>query len=234
MRLTKIATGLAAVVLALGLTSAFAQEKKDDKAGDQKQAKTETKQEPKAAAAAKPLCPLMDEPVDYTVRTVTEDGPVYFCCEGCIEKYNKDPKKYAEKVTAQRAVLAKMERVQVSCPVGGEAVDGKTTKEIGGKSVAFCCKECVEKYEKEPAKYAGKLEAAYCYQTKCAVSGEKIDPKAFVDLPTKQRIYFCCTKCAGKFEAEPSKYAKKLAEMGITIDLKKVSEGKAGETKAKP
>ncbi len=178
--------------------------------------------EAKAETAARPKCPVMGGPVDFSVKVQTADGPVYFCCEMCISKYEKEPQKYAEKVAAQRAALAKLERVQVSCPVTGKPVDGKTFAEVAGQKVAFCCPDCVAKYQKYPAGYKAKLEGGYSYQTLCPVSGEKIDPTAFKDLPTGQRIYFCCPACIDKLLKEPAKYAPKLEAQGVKIDPQKV------------
>jgi YHS domain-containing protein len=154
---------------------------------------------------------------------MTDDGPVYFCCEMCIPKFKKDPQKYAEKVATQRSVLAKFDRIQVSCPVDDKVVDGKITASVGGQTIAFCSKECQAEYEKSPAEFKARLAGSYTYQTLCPVTGEKIQPSAFTDLPTGQRIYFCCPSCSPKLLKDPAKFAPKLAEQGITIDPEKVA-----------
>jgi YHS domain-containing protein len=171
---------------------------------------------------ALPLCPVMGGPVDFSVRTMTDDGPVYFCCPDCIPDFEKTPAKYADMVAAQRQVLKKMERVQVACPVTGNPIDGKTFIMSEGQGVNFCCKNCPAKYEQDPAKYKAKLEASYTYQTRCPVSGEKIDPAAYVDLTTGQRIYLCCKGCGEQLTKDPAKYTASLAEQGIKLDLKKL------------
>jgi transcription elongation factor Elf1 len=43
---------------------------------------------------------------------------------------------------------------------------------------------------------------------KCIVSGAAIDAKATVDY-AEGKAYFCCGKCAAKFEADKSKFASK-------------------------
>lgn len=172
-----------------------------------------------------PLCPVMDEPVDFTVMTMTDDGPVYFCCESCIKKLQKDPAKYASKVAAQRAALARLERIQVRCPVSDHEIDGQTKAEIDGQTIYFCCEDCIPKYKASPARYKARLEASYTYQTRCPVSGKRISPTAYVDLKTGQRIYLCCDDCGDKLLAQPEKYAPKLAEQGIRLDLKKLKGG---------
>lgn len=206
-RLTTLALAVAAMALAATKT-AYAQERK----GGDKSA---------TEAAALPNCPIMDEPVDFGVSTMTDEGPVYFCCEACIEKYTKEPAKYVDKVKAQRAALAKMNRVQVKCPLTGKPISKDAKVEADGQAVYFCCPKCLDAYKKEPAKYKAKLAASYTYQTKCPVSGEAIDPAAFVDLADGSRVYCCCTKCIEKLKADPGKYADKLAAQGTHLNMKK-------------
>lgn len=47
---------------------------------------------------------------------------------------------------------------QTLCPVTGEKIDGKIYTDADGKRVYFCCKDCVDKFNKDPAKYISKLE----------------------------------------------------------------------------
>lgn len=171
-----------------------------------------------------PLCPVMEEPVDFTVRVVTDDGPVYFCCAPCTRRYERDTEKYAEKVAAQRAALARMPRMQALCPVGDEPINKDVSAEFEGTKVYFCCAACKGKFEAEPAKYGAKLEASYVYQTKCPVSGRPIAVDAYTDLPTKQRIYFCCGGCPSRFTANPEQYAEKLAEQHVHVNVARLKE----------
>ena len=173
-------------------------------------------------ASALPNCPVMDEPIDFTVSTATDDGPVYFCCAGCIEKYTKNPAKYEKKLAAQRVALKDRPKVQVTCPVSSKAVDAKVSIDHEGQKVFFCCKGCVGKYEADAGKYKSALANSYTYQTKCPVMDETIDPTSFSVLPTGQKIYYCCDGCGEKLAKNPAKYAAKLASQGVNIDVKKI------------
>lgn len=189
------------------------------------------KGDPKAQEDAKkavlPNCPVMGETIDFSIKTVTEEGPVYFCCKMCIKKFDAKPEKYAKEVAAQRTALALLPKIQVTCPVSGETVDKKVFVGEGDKKVFFCCKDCVAKYEKDPAKYKAKLADSYSYQTKCPVMGGKIDPKAFVSLATGQKVFFCCKGCDTKFMKEPAKYVATLKAQGTKIDPDKIkADGK--------
>lgn len=184
----------------------------------------------KKEEAKLPVCPVMGGEVNFSVHTATDDGPVYFCCPGCIAKFNKNPEKYAEETSAQRKALAKMDKVQVSCPVTGEELDASKTIEHEGEKVAFCCGGCVRKFQKDPAKYKASLAASYTYQTKCPVSGERIDTGSATTLPTGETIYFCCDGCIKKLLAEPEKYAENLAKQGMPINPAKIKEAqKSGQ-----
>lgn len=171
----------------------------------------------------------MDEPVDFFVKTMTADGPVFFCCKDCIKKFEANAKKYEKQVAEQRQALARLPKVQVTCPVSGKPVDDKVFIEKDGKKTYFCCKGCVGKYEKEPGKYAAQLADSFSYQTKCPVMGEEIDPTAYIKLKTGQTVFFCCPGCDKKFLKDPANYAPKLEAEGIRIDPKKV-EIAAGPT----
>lgn len=44
------------------------------------------------------------------------------------------------------------------CPVSGRAADAKVTTVYQGKEYAFCCKNCLAKFEKNPEKYLAKMK----------------------------------------------------------------------------
>jgi len=176
-----------------------------------------------------PRCPIMDEPIDFSVSTDTADGPVYFCCAGCIKKYNATPKKFAKLVATQRSMLAKRDKVQVKCPVSGEPTDPKITATHNGETVSFCCKSCAKKFTADPAKYKAGLASAYTYQTKCPVMGGTVVPDAMSVLPTGETVYYCCGGCDKKFMGNIAKYAPKLAEQGINLNVAKIKEMMSGK-----
>jgi YHS domain-containing protein len=118
-------------------------------------------------------------------------------------------------------------------PAKVEPISKKSFLERDGQKLYFCCNDCKGKYEADPAAYKAKLAASYTYQAKCPVTGEDIDPTAFSDLPTKQRVYYCCMACEKKLLAEPDEYAPKLAAQGLKVDAAKLkkalAESKSGE-----
>ena len=174
-------------------------------------------------------CPVTGEPVNFAVSTSNDDGPVFFCCKGCIPKYQAGPAKYTAKVAAQRKALTDRPKVQVTCPVTREPVDQKVFVESAGEKVFFCCKGCVKKYQADPKQYASALANGYTYQTKCPVMGEEIDPKSFVTAANGMNLYFCCKGCDKKFFDDPSKYASNLVAQGYTLNPKQMTHAKPGE-----
>lgn len=181
------------------------------------------------AEAKLPLCPVMGKSIDFSMKTMTDDGPVYFCCKMCIKKFEKQPTKYSEKAAQQKAALAKMPRVQVNCPLSGRPIDKEIFVEVAGEKVYTCCNNCKSRYAANPGKYAAKLAASYTYQTKCPVMGGDINPAVFGDLPSGQRIYYCCANCDKKLQKNPAQYAAKLAEQGIKLTVNKAEDAKGNE-----
>lgn len=223
MKIISLGTMFVLTTIWVGEPMAMAQHEGDDR-GMHLQAETHSRgmAGTQDAQSSLPLCPVMGDPVDFNIKTMTDEGPVYFCCPMCIKKFNENPDKYAEKVARQRKQLHERERIQVTCPVSGEPVDKNVLISRGDEKIYFCCAGCKPKYEADPKKYAAKLEASYTYQTHCPVMGGKIDPTAFTDLPTGERIYFCCSGCDKKFLTDPAKYAQNLEKQGIHLNMEKL------------
>ncbi|RJP39937.1 MAG: hypothetical protein C4547_03015 [Phycisphaerales bacterium] len=103
------------------------------------------------------------------------------------------------------------------CPVMDEPVNLAVSVATDDGPVFFCCKDCITKYQADPAKYAAQVSAQRKaladrpkIQVTCPVSKDPVDPKAFTDTD-KGKVYFCCSGCINKFKADPAKYAVALA-----------------------
>jgi len=178
-----------------------------------------------------PKCPVMGGPIDFSVRALTDDGPVYFCCKSCVKKFTANPEKYAAKTAKQRKALRALPRVQVACPITGRPVNQDIFVKHGERKVYFCCKDCPAGYGKDPDSFDGRLEASYTYQTRCPVMGEEIAPGAYVDLTNGHRVYFCCKGCDKKFLKAPAKYVPRLKAQGVDINpanVKRLSKARGG------
>lgn len=182
------------------------------------------------AADAKPTlpkCPVMGEAIDVSVSIPSNDGPVFFCCKECIEKYQADPAKFTDAVAAQHKAMADKPKVQVRCPVmSSKAADPKFSSEVEGKKVSFCCNGCPTRYRKDPAQYAFALANAYTYQTKCPVTGSEVVGRNSAKLVSGQTIYFATPEAKKSFLESPDKYMGALAEQGVKLDPANAKEEK--------
>jgi YHS domain-containing protein len=76
-------------------------------------------------------------------------------------KDSKDTKKKDEKPKKEVELNTK-------CPVSGDDADKTITQEYKGRTIAFCCEDCVKDFKKDPQKYVAKLD-----KEKAGKSGEK-------------------------------------------------------------
>jgi YHS domain-containing protein len=119
-------------------------------------------------------CPVTGEKVDPTVQTVQYKGKtVGFCCPDCIKDFNKDTAKYGKVVDDELAKQKKEGKkddkpkgeqpaaaVNKLCPVEHEnAVDPTApTTVYKGKTIGFCCDDCIKKFESNPDSFAANLK----------------------------------------------------------------------------
>jgi YHS domain-containing protein len=108
-------------------------------------------------------------------------------------------------VTVQADDTKKAETI--TCAVSGETV--QKSEAVGpinhkGTDFYFCCNSCVEKFKKEPEKYA--VTSVCC--------GEKAISKkdAKVAIYQEKEYYFCNDKCKASFEKDPEAFLKKSKE----------------------
>lgn len=98
------------------------------------------------------ICPVSGQPSGTKVFIEEKGNKVFFCCNNCRGKYEKDPAKYAAK-------LANSYTIQTKCPVTGKPINPQVSAEApAGETVFFCCKDCPAKFRKEPGRFAPKLE----------------------------------------------------------------------------
>ncbi|MCP5517816.1 MAG: hypothetical protein H7A45_11245 [Verrucomicrobiales bacterium] len=78
------------------------------------------------------------------------------------------------------------------CPVSGKPVDASVTRNVNGKTVAFCCENCPGALEK-------KLNTTDAGCDKCPISGKTADPKTRMLHSVTEAVYLCCAKCEKKY-----------------------------------
>ncbi len=149
-----------------------------------------------------------------------EGKTYYFCCQGCNEKFEKNPEKYvktdehaehahdADHAHAVEHAHAEEDGMTVD-PVCGMKIkkeDAKFTLVHNDKTYYFCTEECKDKFVKAPGNYIRADEDAIT----CPVSGESFKKSEFTEsIDYEGKTYsFCCAGCKDKFEKNPEKYAK--------------------------
>src|SRR5215472_6592404 len=128
-----------------------------------------------------PVCGMSVEAENANARVEHGGKTYYFCCGGCAQKFESDPRSYlvgAQVDAAGRAAVAGVGRPTMIAPVAAkEAVPGLTVLTEGPKEKDPVCGMTVD-----PAKAAGRVEHAV------------------------RTYYFCSTRCAERFRNEPEKF----------------------------
>ena len=86
-------------------------------------------------------CPIAGSPAMKGLSVDYKGGKVYFCCAGCPESFQANPKAHA--VAANKQLFVTGQAKQIACPMTGGAVDKSKTVMVDGKAVAFCCDGCL-------------------------------------------------------------------------------------------
>src|SRR5439155_4495940 len=60
---------------------------------------------------------------------------------------------------AKKADDKKPKPINTTCPLTDEKIDPAVTTQYKGKTVAFCCADCIKDFNKDPDKYMKKIEA---------------------------------------------------------------------------
>ena len=104
---------------------------------------------------------------------------------------------------------------QTVCPIMKGKIKLNVYADYQGKRVYFCCKGCIEDFNKNAAKIIADMESQGIIldaaQVKCPVMGGKVNREIYADYGGR-RIYFCCKGCVNKFWQDPAKYSRKVDE----------------------
>jgi YHS domain-containing protein len=90
----------------------------------------------------KATCPVSGAAAKEDHKVEKDGKTVYFCCDNCPTKYEKDAKKFATQVNYQ--LLQTNQIKQKACPFTGEKCDPETKTKVGkgAVEVCFCCEKC--------------------------------------------------------------------------------------------
>jgi len=182
-------------------------------------------------------CPILGNQVEKEFYKDYKGARVYFCCEGCVDRFKKNPDRYlrillSKGVKLEKAVVQVTEVPQTLCPVMGGKINKEVYADYKGQRVYFCCPGCDKTFNKDPEKYISKMKAQGITverlkknQALCPVMGGKIDKEVFVAHKC-QRIYFCCPGCDKTFSQDPEKFIRAMEADGIALDATPEKEQK--------
>jgi len=175
-------------------------------------------------AKAQGICPIMEKPVDATMKSTVVNGQqVFVCCPPCIAKIQADVEGSLKKVNASYVSFVTKERqaksdqlhatAQGICPVTGNKLGsmGAPIKvKVGEEEVAFlCCKGCVGKQIKAEHWTTIQTNLATAQKT-CPVMGKAVDASMKSTVVNGRKIFVCCPPCIEKIKADPATYVAKL------------------------
>lgn len=179
--------------------------------------------QPTDASAVKPAkvmvpqaaCPISGKPLGTKSNFVTYQGHrIYTCCEKCPAKISAFPDLWLYRMAAEGYAP---ENVQTTCPISGETLENKDHfVEVGSMKIYACCEKCVKKIKANPSGAMDTLQGRKAQET-CPVSGKPIsgtDSFEFQGVTIKT----CCPNCPAKFQAEPEKFLKAMAERNEYVE----------------
>lgn len=114
------------------------------------------------------ICPVSGEKVlksEAAGPYKYNNNEYYFCCNGCLEKFKKDPESYLNKTT------------DLVC---GMSVDKRTAIKASheGADYFFCNENCKKAFEKDPKTYSMKaMKTAHQHDENCKCEGCTGDKK---------------------------------------------------------
>lgn len=185
-----------------------------------------------ADAAIQTPYPLMNCPVSGAelgsmgepVSRVYDEREVRFCCEACVDSFEKDLSSSIEEL--DRLVIRDQKRYYPleTCVVTGEplAEDGEDNAiEVvsNNRLVRLCCEGCERPFQSEPGVFLKKVDQAAADAQRadyplevCVVSGGKLGS---MGEPTEmivggRLLRFCCASCESKVLDDPSPYLRKI------------------------
>jgi YHS domain-containing protein len=95
------------------------------------------------------MCPVMNSAASEKYRTEYKGQYVYFCCQGCVTMFQKDPATYVAKLSAEDQEAIKANEI---CPVTKEPIPDQTRWiEHEGRKVYFCCEGCQTMFKQKLA-----------------------------------------------------------------------------------
>lgn len=195
----------------------------DDKAKDAKPMPGSNVGDPYTLAT----CPVSGQRLgsmgDPVVREY--DGrEVRFCCDGCIDRFEKNQAAYWEKIDQQMIADQTPSYPAENCVISGEPLhfegeDQGVDIVFNNRLVRLCCKGCKGDFAEDPGAYITVLDNAAADQQRddypmdtCIISGGRLGGmgEPYELVIANRLIRLCCEGCEGKVMAAPAEHIATL------------------------
>lgn len=111
-----------------------------------------------------------------------------------------------------------------TCPVSGEKLGSMGEPVVyshEGRELRFCCQGCINPFEKDPAQYLAKVDAAMIERLRpdyplhtCVVAGSKLGSmgEPYAHIYRNHLVLFCCDGCLPAFRKDPARYLSQIRQ----------------------
>ncbi|MCA9299308.1 MAG: hypothetical protein KDA28_09590 [Phycisphaerales bacterium] len=199
------------------------------------------------------MCPIGKEPVASSAGTVEHGGhAIGLCCPGCARPFlawddvrkdefitlaiahrepgqDLDPHEDAPAPVGEAASGPTYPYTLPGCPVGGPlgSMGEPIVKVYDNREVRFCCASCVGKFEADPARYWGEIDAKIVEQqrmhypiTTCIVSGNDLGADAIDHVHNNRLVRLADAKALDTFRADPATYLGRLDKAIVKAQMR--------------
>jgi YHS domain-containing protein len=143
------------------------------------QAKGRTITETSKELKSQTHCLVMGGEIDSTVFADIQGQRVYYCCQGCMNKFKADPDKYFKKAAAEGVLF---ENIQTTCPVSGKELKDKSVfADYEGRRIVFCCQGCIGRFMENPQKYLKQMDQSAKPEQEESMKDNKADHSSCQD-----------------------------------------------------
>lgn len=133
-----------------------------------------------------------------------------FCCKKCEAAFKADPAKFMPKVEEKLIAQAGNYPLGTCLVMTDEGIDASSKTVVYHNRVyKLCCKKCVNRFTKDPAKWAKEYETAVikaqkpAYKaTTCPISGKPLGEGAVDVVIGNRLVRVCCAGCVGPVKAD--------------------------------
>lgn len=164
-------------------------------------------------------CPVSGEALGADAVTVVLTGmsdknldgtQIRFCCTKCEAAFKADPAKYTAKMNEAIIAAASPYPLTNCISMKDEVLDDSAKSVVYQNRVyKLCCKKCVVRFEKSPAKLVAEYEAAVIKAQKptyalatCPISGKPLGEGAVDVVVGTRLVRVCCAGCVGPVKAD--------------------------------